>query len=271
LREVAEERDRALAEVEAAIKIRDDFLAAASHDLKNPLAAVRGTAQILQRTLNRSGAVPPERLAEGLQSIITSAGQMTSLIDGLLDVTRLQVGQQLTLQRHPTDLVTLVTRAASTFQQSTDRHRLRVVLPAPTGGEGDQDGHGRGVSLVGEWDEGRLERVIGNLLSNAIKYSPEGGEITISVGWEAPGPAPASEAADGWAVLRVRDQGVGIPAADLPRVFDRFSRGGNVVGRISGSGFGLSVARQIVEGHGGTISVESDLGQGSTFTVRLPL
>jgi signal transduction histidine kinase len=116
--------------------------------------------------------------------------------------------------------------------------------------------------LVGLWDTMRLARVLGNLLDNAIKYSPAGGTITVALGRD--------ERAEGaWAMLAVRDQGMGIPAADLPHIFERFHRGSNVVGRIAG--IGLATARQIVEQHGGTITVESRPNKGSTFTVRLPL
>jgi signal transduction histidine kinase len=109
-----------------------------------------------------------------------------------------------------------------------------------------------------------MERVIRNMLDNAIKYSPAGGDIVVR--------ADAEECGDGtWAVLAIQDRGIGIPAADLPFVFDRFHRGGNVAGRIAGSGIGLTGARQIVEQHGGAIAVESREGEGSTFTLRLPL
>jgi signal transduction histidine kinase len=105
--------------------------------------------------------------------------------------------------------------------------------------------------------------VLANLFSNAIKYSPEGGTITVTLGHEV-------DHIGTWAVVRVRDHGVGIPAQDLALVFQRFHRGSNVTGRISGTGLGLAGARQIVELHGGTISVESEPGSGSTFTLRLP-
>jgi signal transduction histidine kinase len=110
----------------------------------------------------------------------------------------------------------------------------------------------------------RLDRVLDNLLSNAIKFSPNGGGITVAVAHEDVVGGP-------WAVVAVRDQGLGIPAADLPRVFERFRRARNVEGRIGGTGIGLASVRQIVEQHGGAITVESVEGAGSTFTVRLPL
>ena len=115
--------------------------------------------------------------------------------------------------------------------------------------------------MVGWWDTVRLERVLGNLLSNAVKYSPEGGIITVKVTKEG----------DQWAVLSVEDQGVGIPADDLPHIFDRFHRAANIAGQIKGSGLGLASAHQIIKQHGGTITATSQQGKGATFTVRLPL
>jgi signal transduction histidine kinase len=228
-------------------RTRDEFLSAITHDLKTPLTAIRGNAQLLQRRLAQTpdGA----RLAARLTSIVEATTSMTALLDELLDVARLQMGQPLTLDRRPTDLVGLVRRVVQQ-QQAGRRHRLHVEATAP--------------QLVGEWEAARLERVVANLLSNAIKYSPQGGAITVRL-------AAEDAAAGGWAVLAVRDQGLGIPAADLPYIFAGFHRAGNVAGQIPGTGLGLASARQIVEQHGGTISVESQEGVGSTFTVRLPL
>jgi signal transduction histidine kinase len=118
-------------------------------------------------------------------------------------------------------------------------------------------------AVVGWWDERRLERVLANLLTNAIKYSPDGGEILVRVDLEQGPTGPRS-------LLAVTDCGVGIPAADLPHVFERYRRGGNV-GGIAGSGIGLFGSRRIVEQHGGTIEAASREGNGSTFTLRLPL
>ncbi|MDQ3703591.1 MAG: ATP-binding protein, partial [Chloroflexota bacterium] len=121
---------------------------------------------------------------------------------------------------------------------------------------------------VGAFDGPRLQRVLTNLLSNALKYSPDGKEVWITVTRElACQGRPDGEVA----VLTVRDQGVGIPAPEVPRIFEPFYRAQNVAHRISGIGLGLAGSRQIVEQHGGTIQVESREGHGSTFTVRLPL
>lgn len=238
-----------------AIRIRDEFLAVASHDLKNPLAAVHGTAQMLQRTLQRTGTVPPERLEASVNALITSVGRMTSQIDELLDVARLRLGQALPLERSRTDLVALATTVAASQQAATERHRIVVESAEPT--------------IAGWWDSRRLARVLGNLLSNAVKYSPDGGDVRIAVSRQRGSPTggPPQE----WAILSVTDQGIGIPAADLERVFERFGRAGNVVGRIEGNGIGLAATKHIVEQHGGAIAVTSQEGRGTTFTVRLPL
>ncbi|MBI3970668.1 MAG: ATP-binding protein [Chloroflexi bacterium] len=118
--------------------------------------------------------------------------------------------------------------------------------------------------VCGWWDTSRLERLLDNLLGNAVKYSPNGGTITLLVETER-------EFDGRWAVLRVRDEGIGIPEADLERVFDRFYRGSNVVGHLAGTGVGLDAGRRIVEQHGGTIAIESREGEGATITIRLPL
>ena len=251
---------QALLAAQEAIRLRDDFLAVASHDLKNPLAALSGTAQLLQRTLARTGAIPADRLVSGLAGIVSLSEQMNRQIGDLLDVARARAGEPLTLNRKPADLVEITRRAVTAAQQATERHQLRLVV-----GSGQRENPANPDTIVGNWDRTQIERVIGNLLSNAVKYSP-GGEIAVTL-WPESDTACAAE----WAVLTVEDHGVGIPAADLPYVFDRFARASNVVGRVGGSGIGLTAARQVVEQHGGTIAVKSEEGQGSTFTVRLPL
>ena len=237
-------------EAQQALRARNEFLSTVSHDLKTPIAAIRGMAQLLRRRLARGGTPETERIAEGLTSIEASTTKMTAIIGELLDVVRLQTGQPLDLHREPTDLVALVQRAVAEHQQTTNRHRIQVEAAVP--------------ELTGEWDPIRLERVLGNLLSNAIKYSPAGGPITVTV-------TPEEDETGAWVRLSVRDRGLGIPAADLPHIFERFRRGANVVGRIEGTGIGLAGAHQIVEQHGGTITAESQEGVGTTFTVRLPL
>jgi PAS domain S-box-containing protein len=233
-----------------AIRLRDEFLAAASHDLKNPLAAIKGLTQLLQRRARRATTPEVRSFAEGLQRIDATITRMTRLIDSLLDMTRVQMGQPLPLDRRPLDLVALARQVVAEQQHSTERHQLRLDVAVP--------------KLVGVWDAARLERLLENLLNNAIKYSPEGGDITLTV-------RPEAEAGEPWAVLVVQDRGLGIPAADLPHIFERFQRGRNVEGQIAGTGIGLAAVRQLVEQHGGRVTVNSHEGRGTTFTVRLPL
>ena len=237
-------------EAQEAVRARNELFSLVSHDLKNPLAVIKSQAQLMKRRASRAGLSESDHLLEGLASIDARVNKMTALIDELLDMARLQIGQPLELDRRPTDLVALAHQVADVYQRATESHRIVIEAAAP--------------ELVGHWDADRLERVLGNLLANAIKYTPDGGQITLSVTWE--------EAADGdWAVLTVQDQGVGIPSGDLPRIFERFFRAGNVAGQIQGAGLGLASARQVVEQHGGTITVDSQEGVGSTFSVRLPL
>ena len=242
------ERERAAlyeSELEAA-RMRDQFLSAAAHDLKTPLAGIKGIAQLSRRTAARAGTPQAESLAQNLVSIDRAATRMTALINEMLDVTRLQMGRPIDLDLRRVDLVKLARDAVAEHQQTARRHE---ILFETTTSE-----------VIGRWDEARLQRVLDNLIGNAIKYSPRGGSVCVAV-----------NADSGIAFLSVRDQGIGIPAADLPRVFERFHRAANAVGTVSGTGIGLASARAIVESHGGIITVESEEGHGSTFAVRLPL
>jgi signal transduction histidine kinase len=175
---------------------------------------------------------------------------MAGQLDELIDVAALEAGQPLDLQTKLTDLVALARQAAMDAQAATDKHTIRVESEAS--------------EFTGNWDTVRILRVLRNLLNNAVKYSPAGGTIEVSLATEVDGP-------DTWVAIAIEDHGVGIPAADLPTVFEQFHRGRNVAGRIIGTGVGLATARQIVEQHGGTISVTSREGEGTQVTVRLPL
>ncbi len=238
------------AEAEAALRVRSDVLASVSHDLKNPLTAIRGRAELLQRRVARSGVAPDDPLVQGLAQMAASATRAMDQLEELVDASHLEIGHVLELSRAPTDLVALAREALGVHRATTERHRM--ILQA------------HDDEVLGLWDARRLARVVDNLLSNAVKYSPAGGDVIVAVGSETDGTHEM-------AVLAVSDQGIGIPATDLPRLFERFHRGSNVTDTIVGTGLGLAGAKRIVEQHGGTIDVESVEGQGSTFTVRLPL
>ncbi len=244
------DRARLYAETEAAITARDELLSVVSHDLKNPLATIKGYAQLLRRRITKIDSIDAARLLDGLNKIDGASTRMSDQIGELLDTARLQADQSLDLDRQPIELVELIRQVVAEHQQTTQQHTIQIISAVE--------------ELFGSYDAARIERVFANLLRNAIKYSPNGGEIAVELARELSDHAS-------WAVIAVRDQGIGIPADDLPQIFERFHRAGNVAGQIQGTGIGLSSAYQIVEQHGGTISVISEEGAGSTFTVRLPL
>jgi len=243
---VALENERLRRKAEAALRAREIFVAAALHDLATPLAVLRLSAEALaERAYGRAG----RELVIEASRIDAQVERLFRLRATLGDLARLETGEPLPLDRRTTDLAGLARQVTQQMQRGASRHGVQIDAEE--------------TPLVGQWDAGRLERVIENLLSNAFKYTPAGGTVVLSVARD--------ETADpGWAILRVRDRGVGIPAADLTHVFEPFYRAGNVAA-IPGAGIGLAGVRQIVEAHGGTIAVESEEGVGSTFTVRLPL
>lgn len=232
---------------EAAVQVRTEVLNAVSHDLRQPLTVIKGMAQILTRQAFQLETPVQARLVGGLERIDNSAQKMMAIINELLDVAQLAAGQRLALEQLPTDLVTLLRRVMAEHDRLTSHH---LVL------EATED------SLVGFWDALRLERVFTNLLSNATKYSPGDRSVLLRLWRDAADPD--------WAVIEVHDDGIGIPAIDLPHIFDRFHRGSNVASRVSGIGLGLTGVKQIVEQHGGTICISSAEGAGTTVTVRLP-
>lgn len=235
--------EQATAELREQITARDEFMSTVSHDLKSPLTFIKGMASLRRR---RAVETPETQgLLDALDQIEACAGRMARQLDELADASRLEAGQTLQLRRERTDLIELARGAVAQHQQTTNRHVLYVSATLP--------------ELVGMWDTGRLARVLDNLLDNAVKYSPRGGTIEVAVALEAE-----------LAVLGVSDRGEGIPAGDLPHIFERFRRGRNVEGRIPGTGIGLAGVKRIVELHAGTISVKSEVGVGTTFTIRLP-
>lgn len=234
-------------ESQQAITARNHLLTVVSHDLKNPLSIIKGYVQILKRRVARASVV--EELTDGLDNIDRMTTKIAGLLDELLDVARLEMRQKFDLTLRQADLVALVGHIAAEHAHTTEHHR--ISFEATT------------CELRGIWDVTRLEQVVSNLLSNAIKYSPNGGDIMVTVEMQA-------DESGEWATLTVRDQGLGIPASDLPHIFQGFRRASNV-GQIEGTGVGLASARNIVELHGGTIRIDSIENEGTTVIVRLPL
>lgn len=227
-----------------ALAVRDEFFAIATHDLKGPLQSMLLSTQLLRRQLPAEARTPG--VDARLEQILRGAQRMGELIDHFLEVTR---GGERPLNREPVDLFAML--------------RTKVRELGPLGSTHPVHLHVEGENFVGQWDAPSLERVLDNLLGNAVKYSPRGGNIDVWLSEESPGP-------EGWVRLCVQDQGMGIPAGDLPHIFERFHRGRNVAPAIAGSGVGLASAHRLVEMHGGTLTVHSEEGKGSAFTVRLP-
>jgi signal transduction histidine kinase len=228
---------------------REDFLGAVAHDLKNPLTAIRGHAQLGRRRLTKMVLPGADRVVEQFTQIETSTAGMLAMINELLDVARLHAGADLELQREPIDFVALLGEAVARQQEMSSQH-IHYESEAPT--------------VMVHLDHSRMDRVLANVLSNAASYSQESTAITVRL-------AHVSDASGDWAEVTVQDQGIGIPAADLPHVFDRFHRGANAIGRIRGTGIGLATAQKIIEQHGGTILLSSQEGIGTTVRMRLPL
>jgi signal transduction histidine kinase len=244
---MAEQIQRGRAELEAqneklreSERLKSELVSIVSHELRTPLASVLGFTSLL---LTRD--VPPEDQRRYLEIIDAQGRRLSSLLNDFLDIERLEEGQ-LKLAREFFDLGELVGEQAQLFAGQSDKHRLDVVLPPKP--------------LPVRGDPNRLAQVVGNLLSNAIKYSPEGGIVKV-----------VGEQDDDLVRVSVRDEGLGIPDELQQEVFGKFFRGDAAASGIAGSGLGLTIARSVVEAHGGRISVESASGEGSVFWLELPI
>lgn len=225
-------------------RLRDEFIAVASHDMRTPLAAVRGYAQLAHRHLDRSASPDREQLGRWLRDIDASVDRLTELVAELLDATLVRAEGAVPLQLATVGLGSLAREAVERHRPLAGSHEFVVEVedPEPTG-------------LI---DASRLGRVLDNIVGNALKYSPDGGEVRLRVGQ------------DGHSLfVSVTDHGIGIAPADRELIFNPMYRGNNA-GGVSGTGLGLAGSRRLVELMGGRIEVESALGRGSTFTIRLP-
>lgn len=220
---------------------REDILRAISHDLRSPLAAILGQAQILLGLLQRPGL---ERERSSADAIAISARRMNAMIQDLVDAARLEAGQ-LPVHPVPVELYSFISNLLERHAPTMQVERIRVEVP-------------QGLPSVAA-DPDRLERILINLLSNALKYSPQDTRVTTRARQE-----------DGQIVVSVSDQGPGIPAEDLPKLFQRYARLRGSETRRDGLGLGLYITRKLVEAHGGRIWVESQPGVGSTFSFSLP-
>jgi signal transduction histidine kinase len=244
-RRIIEARDLA----EHATQTRDAVLASVSHDLRNPLAAAKGYLQLLQRHLELDPEAPARTLSAGLTRTQHAVNRMQVMTDELVDAARLRSGYELVLRPGLADMLAVVVQVVDEQLATAGGHRIRVDCESS--------------DLWVICDSGRISRVIANLLSNAVKYSPADSQILVELQRE-------TDAACEWVVVSISDEGIGIPAEDLPCLFDRFHRGRNVSTQVGGTGLGLAGVRTIVEQHGGRVDVESEEGAGTTVQFRLP-
>ncbi len=241
---LANERAKAL---EQADRLKDQFLSLASHELKTPIAAIKGYAQLAERRLGQVENSSPAltRTQEVLGRINQQADRLTGLVNDLLDVSRIQAGK-LELRLESCDLAAL-TRQAVEEQQLASGRAITLIRPE--------------APLLLTADSERLGQVLNNLLTNALKYSADDRPVRVLLSRR-----------DDHALVQVQDEGVGIPKEELPLIFDRFFRARTARnGPQRGLGLGLAICKEIVERHHGHIWATSEEGKGSNFTVELPL
>jgi two-component system sensor histidine kinase SenX3 len=219
--------------------MRRDFVANVSHELKTPIAALGLLAGTL---VGEEDVVIARRLAQRLRD---EATRVAAIVDELLDLGRVEAAERPV--RVPVPVALIVGQAVERVRGTADRAGVGIEV-AETG---------PAVDVMG--DRAQLVSAVAHLLDNAVKYSPRGASVGVSAAEE-----------EGWVSLVVRDAGIGIPARDLDRVFERFFRGDAGRRAASGTGLGLSIVRHVAGAHGGSVSAESVEGEGSTFTLRLP-
>lgn len=229
---------------ESALRSRDEFISIASHELRNPVAAIRGFGQLMQRRLAKGGLTEKD-MRDYIDNIATSGAYLSRLVEDLLSVSRLE-GGRLELLRQDVDVLSILDRAAA--EAPLTGHPLRVKRPdEPVEAYVDAD---------------RVTQILVNLLENASKYSPTASEILVEVRLRG-----------GEVHIAITDQGIGLPEADLARLFAPFARAANARdANIPGLGLGLYVSRRLAEAHGGSLlAASAGEGKGSTFTLALPL
>ncbi|HYW51351.1 MAG TPA: PAS domain-containing sensor histidine kinase [Gemmatimonadaceae bacterium] len=251
MRDVTEQRrneavvQQALTAAESAVRDRDDMLGLVSHDLRNPVNAMKMLASALLRIpADESASTLPAAASEHASVMLQAATQMDTLIQDLLDVTRLERGQ-LRIARRPEAIGALMLITADLLAPLAQARRVTLETDVEAG-----------LPLV-DIDADRIAQVLSNLVGNAIKFTPEGGRVTLR----------GQRQADGVQIV-VHDTGTGIAAADLPFIFDRFWQSKRT--DRSGAGLGLAIARGIVNAHGGTLTLESEIGRGTSAVVTLP-
>ncbi|HET9449790.1 MAG TPA: ATP-binding protein, partial [Aggregicoccus sp.] len=248
---VAMDNARLYRQAQEAVRLREEFLSVASHELHTPLTPLQLQLQVLQRSLS-SGDGALHTLAPRMEKAVGQVRRLSRLVDDLLDVSRIVAGK-LPLRTEEVDLLQLTDEVVERFSHQAAQAGSSVRVHRLEEGTGVAEG-----TVKGRWDRLRLEQVLTNLLTNALKYG-QGRPVDVEVG-----------SAEGYALWRIRDRGIGIAPEALGRIFGRFERA--VSARAYGGlGLGLYISQQIVRAHGGRIEVQSRVGQGSVFSAHLPL
>ncbi len=242
--EMAEDLEIEASQRDQLDRLKDEFVLTASHELRSPLTSVQGFAELLM--LDRESLTP--RQAETVEIILDNCRHLVRLLNDLLDLARSDAGR-LAIKPTPIEVAPLIEDAARTMRAQTEVSRQTLAVEIEPG-----------LPQI-DVEADRIRQILVNLLTNAHEYSPEGASIKV-----------AARAAGADVEIAVTDNGPGIPAEQLERIFDRFTRGdAGLTQRVGGTGLGLAISKSLVELHGGTISAESTPGEGSTFRFRLPI
>ncbi len=258
--ERTQELDDALVAAQAASLAKTEFLAAMSHELRTPLTCVIGMAETLLRAMTQKQSsyfLQPEKQEEYLKIIKRSGEHLLELINDILDVSQVEAGKTV-LNVSQFSLAYLAQQSLQMFREKARSHGIELVLDLRL--DGDHSKENNTSTDLFSADRRRISQVLLNLLSNAIKFTPDGGRVTLRVWLEAT-----------TAVFQVEDTGIGIPKSKHVLLFQKFQQLDSTYHRrYEGTGLGLALTKQLVELHGGKIELESSVGNGSTFTVRIP-
>jgi two-component system phosphate regulon sensor histidine kinase PhoR len=225
--------------------MRRDFVANVSHELRTPITSIQGFVETL-----REGAARDPAMAERFLGIVArQAERLGAIIDDLLCLSRIeQEAEKSQVEMTEVKVAPVLAAAAADTEALAGRHRIRIEVVCPE-------------ELSARMNAPLIEQAVGNLLNNAVKYSPAGSRVVVEATRD-----------DGGVAIIVRDTGCGIPGDHLPRIFERFYRVDKARSRkLGGTGLGLAIVKHIAQAHGGSVTVESTVGQGSTFTLHLPL